>query len=488
MRRIISICLLALSAAALLAAAPAAFAASEARPTCREITRVLPMRISVGGNAHDHRQGLQGKPTANTVIFRPPNGRSAFAKPRRASRTKLVVVVPAAVARLLAGASGRQRPDALQAARDRRQVQQVHDRAASRRSSPDAGDGDGTGPGKVCNDDGSAITTTTCCSTASRAQIKTDPCLKDTDLDSIEDGWEYCRPRTSTIERRCPIRARGPTQRARPQLGTPDVQRLRLRRRRPATARGIPPLARTPATAPSAPSPARIARRPALQRRHQVHSRNEMRPAAGLALGELRPGHRSALPGTYNLHGNAAWRDDERDADTDGLGNWHESPAGPMTEAWWQAVHYGTARAGKESQYPEIDFGFDNEVRSPHFDALVDPDMDGDGVLDGPMTPDNDGVSNMYRGVRDRVRPGTAGLANPASTAGPTPTPSTPASPSSLGAATRMQPLRRRDAAAAHLRRTTHPSTPDVPAAPPLPQAWRPHPLSRVWALCLCAS
>ena len=65
-----------------------------------------------------------------------------------------------------------------------------------------------------------------------------------------------------------------------------------------------------------------------------------------------------------------------------------------MTEAWWPAVHNGTIEP-KESQYPAIDF-LDNEDTAPRFDALVDPDMDGDGVLDGPDDADHDGVSNMF--------------------------------------------------------------------------------------------
>ena len=71
------------------------------------------MRISVGGTLTITGKRFKSKRSANTVIFRAANGRSAFAKPRRASTTKLVVVVPAAVARLLTVESGNQRPTRL---------------------------------------------------------------------------------------------------------------------------------------------------------------------------------------------------------------------------------------------------------------------------------------------------------------------------------------------------------------------------------------
>ena len=96
MRRLLTICLFAL--AAVLVAAPAALAASGPAPT---ITRVKPMRVSVGNLITISGKNFKAQRNRNTVIFRAPNGRTAFAKPRRSTTRKLVVRVPAAVARTL---------------------------------------------------------------------------------------------------------------------------------------------------------------------------------------------------------------------------------------------------------------------------------------------------------------------------------------------------------------------------------------------------
>ena len=108
MRRVLTICLFAL--AAVLVAAPAALAASGPAPT---ITRVQPMRVSVGNVLTITGSHFKAQRTRNTIIFRGPNGRTAFAKPRRSTTRKLVVRVPAAVARLLRVSGSRQRPTRL---------------------------------------------------------------------------------------------------------------------------------------------------------------------------------------------------------------------------------------------------------------------------------------------------------------------------------------------------------------------------------------
>ena len=131
MRRLISICLLLLSAAAMLVAAPAAFAAKKkSQANLPEITRVQPMRVSVGGTLTITGKRFKSKRSANTVIFRSASGRSAFAKPRRASTTKLRVVVPAAVARPADRQEQQAAAHAPQAARPGGQVLQVHDAPA----------------------------------------------------------------------------------------------------------------------------------------------------------------------------------------------------------------------------------------------------------------------------------------------------------------------------------------------------------------------
>src|SRR5829696_3760151 len=190
MRRLITLCLLALSAVALLATAPMASAAKKGPKP--QITRVTPMRISVGNVLVIRGRHFRSPAKRNTVIFRAGNGRTAFAKPRRASATKLVVRVPAAAARLLTVKNSRQRPTRLKL----RVLAGKFSAYTGRRLSPvvtGAGDGDGGGedgvPPKVCKDDSDHDNDLL--SNDLELQIGTDPCLEDTDGDGMSDGWEY---------------------------------------------------------------------------------------------------------------------------------------------------------------------------------------------------------------------------------------------------------------------------------------------------------
>ena len=87
------------------------------------------MRISVGGVLTITGRAFKAVRSKNTVIFRSSDGRTAFVKPRRATSRKLVLTVPASVARLLKVSHSRQLPDAPQAARARGQVLEVHPEA-----------------------------------------------------------------------------------------------------------------------------------------------------------------------------------------------------------------------------------------------------------------------------------------------------------------------------------------------------------------------
>lgn len=77
--------------------------------------------------------------------------------------------------------------------------------------------------------------------------------------------------------------------------------------------------------------------------------------------------------------------DDERDADGDGLGNWDER-YGRMTQDWWDARYSGSNGFPKETRYISTFPGV----------SMVDPDSDGDGVLDGLDDQDHDGLTNRF--------------------------------------------------------------------------------------------
>ena len=86
-----------------------------------------------------------------------------------------------------------------------------------------------------------------------------------------------------------------------------------------------------------------------------------------------------------DLDGNGFLSDDEKDVDGDGLTNWDESH-GRMTPEWWKGKYDGT-NGPLEAPYP---------LRSYTPTSFVNPDSDGDGILDGADDEDHDGFTNAY--------------------------------------------------------------------------------------------
>jgi hypothetical protein len=104
-------------------------------------------------------------------------------------------------------------------------------------------------------------------------------------------------------------------------------------------------------------------------------------------------------------YGDTTLDDGERDADGDGLSNWDESH-GRMTPDWWKAAYDGT-NGPLETPYP-VKFAGTN---------MMDPDTDGDGLVDGQDDNDFDGYSNMFEVHRPGNWPATyvsSGVAPPA--------------------------------------------------------------------------
>jgi hypothetical protein len=218
MRRLFTICLLILSATALLVDPSAASAATGANTSTPSITRVLPMRVSVGGTLTITGKNFRSTRVGNTVIFRASNGRSAFAKPRRASRGKLTVVVPGAVSRLLAGTLSKPKPTRLKlrvlagkfsSFTPRRLSPVVTGFATGEKpgggSAPGGSGGGSAAPGGEASSPsgsgGPVVVPVVCNSSADHdgdmlpntleTALKTDPCLADTDGDKVQDGYEY---------------------------------------------------------------------------------------------------------------------------------------------------------------------------------------------------------------------------------------------------------------------------------------------------------
>ena len=430
MRRLFIICLLALTAVAMVVSVPAAPAAKKkvAKPS---ITRVVPMRISVGARLTIHGKNFKAERKANTVIFRAPNGRSAFAKPRRASRRKLVVVVPGAVSRLLRGGLSNPKPTRLKL----RVLAGKFSAFTTRRLSPvvtafGSGDGPGGGkPGGGGSGPGGGVQAP-CTSSADHdgdmlpnaleLELKTDPCLADTDGDGVGDGYEY----KSAVD-----------------LNNDDYQEPN---------QSLPYPGKRPYPNPLDPSDANtdfdgdslelgveqglwlISSSPAertlanllsysdgLQHSIYTHQpgqgnrRFPALPAAGYSKQTefvnwaTAAGYRSNLhvpdpadnggtvvrslfdinldgaesPGEamhYDTYENGFLSDDERDEDADGLSNFDEN-GGRMQAGWWISCYAG--EAPYYITYTDTD--------------LTDPDTDGDGVRDGADDQDHDDLPNI---------------------------------------------------------------------------------------------
>jgi hypothetical protein len=410
MRRLITICLLALSAVALLAAAPIASAA--VKP---QITRVTPMRISVGNLLTIRGKHFRARAKSNTVIFRANNGRTAFAKPRRASGTKLVVRIPPAVASLLTVKNSKQRPTRLKL----RVLAGKFSSYTGRRLSPvvtGAGDGDGGDSAKVCKDD--ADHDNDLLSNDLELQLGTDPCLEDTDDDKMTDGWEYYAAKDLNVKavpypgKRPYPNALDPSDGGSGPSSTYDYDGDGLSTREEYRAWRI-----TGSSFVASKAGGLDLESPLGYSDGTKYSRGGETPGVpnwrssdyGL------PNPTQSFPGYYKFRDGAAWRDSERDADGDGLNNWLESARGPSNNGWWQKFW-----ANDKQFSPPIDpwaekaycAGYGGELQAPgYYDQrsfadldMADSDVDGDSLLDGEDDQDNDDVNNiteLYETVKD---------------------------------------------------------------------------------------
>jgi Bacterial TSP3 repeat len=120
-------------------------------------------------------------------------------------------------------------------------------------------------------------------------------------------------------------------------------------------------------------------------------------------LGSAQPVKYSQIPNGaahlgLDLNQDGEITDDERDSDLcdpkgihgDGLGNWVEAH-GPMQPSWWKAI-VPDEKAYGLSRFAGTDF--------------LDPDTDGDGILDGADDVDHDGYSNADEINRYILQPG----------------------------------------------------------------------------------
>lgn len=366
---------------------PMGVAQAATRKPVPVITKVSPMRVAVGRKITLRGKRFSSVRRRNTVLFRGPTGRAAFAKPVRASRTKIVVKVPGSVERLLTKVGTKRIPTRfkLRVVANRR-----YGKLTIRRRSPvivSAASAGGVG----------GIQTVTCgtgsdfdgdlMSNAREASLGTDPCLKDTDGDGAEDYFEV-ESALDLNQRAVPYPGKRPfTNALDPSDGGSDYDGDGLTNAEESRAWAHP------VTGPNGGG-------------LQAYSGSLRAPAfAGPYGGISRFGGHSAdlnysdgsqqtVPAsngeyrTYlDLDRDGRLTDDERDADGDGLRNVDE------IRLLMSQGHYPT---GKEC-------GYEYRPLLPRNLAGVDylvSDVDGDGVLDGNDDQDTDGVSNV-----DEVQP-----------------------------------------------------------------------------------
>ena len=181
MRRLVP--LLALLSLAIAAMPAPAVAAKKKKAKTPTIKLVTPMRVSVGRTITIRGKNFSSSRRKNTIVFRSPGKRNAFAKPKRASRTKLVVKVPGSVERLLKKSGTKRIPTRFSL----RVVTKKYGKLTPRRLSPvivsatETGDLD-CGTGTDFDSD--------LLSNAREKALGTDPCLRDTDTDGVDDYFE----------------------------------------------------------------------------------------------------------------------------------------------------------------------------------------------------------------------------------------------------------------------------------------------------------
>lgn len=370
------------------AASPAATGKSKqaAKP---KVTRVTPMRLEVGQTLTIRGKHFKAKKGHNTVVFKGSGGRTAFAKPARASRRKLVVKIPASVARLLVVRDGEQRPTRLKL----RILAGKFSSFTPRRLSPvvlAVGAGGPGGPKPVvCKDDSDHDNDLL--SNSGEVEVGTDPCLADTDGDGMTDGWEFFSAKDINIKavpypgKRPYPNALDPSDRNTDFDGDSLQARVEYRLWRYSGSAFDASLAGNhSAGSPLGYSDGTQASRPA-----EAPSSPAFRsPSYGLPFAPPAYPARYVMPHPGAYHA-ATWTDDERDADADGLNNYVEA-AGPGRFSWWEA--YMTK--ANVDPWPDSYFGTFSERPFADLEA-DDPDADGDTLLDGEDDQDNDDILNF---------------------------------------------------------------------------------------------
>ena len=403
-----------------LAALPAAAQAAVHTP---RVTKITPHHVRVGDTLTIKGQYFVSGRNRNTVIFLASGKRPAFVKAYTATTRTMKVRIPDTLTGFLATKSG-------QAINTRFRIR-VLSRLLSRsftatKVSPLIGPADApVGPVSPVTPDAPAPCTPASLPPAGDADgdllsnavekaIGTDPCNKDTDLDGVEDGFEY---RSALDLNSVPNPLPYPGKRPYPNpldpsdnvtdydgdgLTQAEEYSLWADPRYGNHAGSIDALALNysdgkqatqpvPAPSPGTTFPAATSSVPALAFL-DVNRDGTISAAEASAIDFNGSGTVSSHEVTYmDFNGDGTLSDDEKDADGDGLTNYDEAHAWLNPEVW-KSVYansdadlLGFVPAGGEIAYPIT-------YAQPSFSEA---DSDGDGVVDGLDDQDLDGVSNL---------------------------------------------------------------------------------------------
>ena len=398
---------LAVALVALLAAAAPLVEAKPKKQRGPTVRTFSPTKPEVGGKLTLFGKGFAKKRSANTVVLRSPDGGSTFLKPISVKKRKMVVRLRATLERLMADKSGttkatRFRVRVLTGKKfgpwtSKRKSPVVQPSGAG--STPADCDRDGVPNEADANDDNDLL------EDSIELSIKTDVCVADSDGDTMEDGWEYFAAKDLNLKA-VPYPGKRPFPNALdpsdPGIDFDGDSLLSYEEHQAWVFTGknfdpslaglhdeFSPLSYSDGTQRSRKDPTDITVPQWRGGNYGVPTPNEPFPAT------------LNRDGSVDENGNPTYQDDERDPDADGLINWIETH-GPGSEDWWESqldpakwpdVYYGVF-----TQRPFLNLYLEDPndtrpVADP--DGFINPDSDGDSLLDGEDDQDNDDVNNV---------------------------------------------------------------------------------------------
>lgn len=370
--------------------AEAAKAKKKKRANLPTVTEVTPLKVSIGDNLVIKGKNFLEGAGKNTILFRPAaGGKTVFAQSVAASATRIVVKVPSRVGDQLTVNNGAQQPT-------RFQIRVVSTRASTAFTavglSPLVLPLPGGSVGSDCDKDGQSDAVdgdddNDGLSDAIEIQYGLNTCNVDSDGDSAWDSYEF----ESALDlngRAVPYPGKKPwpnpldASDAKSDFDGDGLQMLQEHMLWQAAGRPFPlnysdgtQYTGGPIVAPSPDTQAL-----------DIDS---------IAFSTQAPGAPPYNPekgkGPSLRTGEGYLSDEERDFDGDGLSNEAEFN-GVMTQKWW---------SGKNEDWGEKDY----KVRVFNDTDPLNPDTDGDGIVDGLDDQDNDGWNNMMEQYRAAVYP-----------------------------------------------------------------------------------